>query len=106
MSRVEQGSALVDKAGRSMTEMVTSIRQVTDIMGKICVASAEQANGVSQVSEAVQHMDTATQQNAALVEEMAAAASSLKSQAQDLVGTVSIFCLSNGERAQTLSLPG
>jgi methyl-accepting chemotaxis protein len=76
-----------------MTEVVSSIRRVTDIMGEISAASAEQSAGVAQVGEAVTQMDQATQQNAALVEEMAAAASSLKSQAQDLVQTVSVFKL-------------
>jgi methyl-accepting chemotaxis protein len=74
-----------------MTEVVTSIRRVTDIMGEISAASNEQAAGVSQVGEAVAQMDRATQQNAALVEQMAAAASSLKTQADDMVGTVAVF---------------
>ncbi|NDP38417.1 MAG: chemotaxis protein [Rhodoferax sp.] len=93
VERVEQGTALVDQAGVTMTEVVSSIRRVTDIMGEISAASSEQSQGVSQVGEAVTQMDQATQQNAALVEEMAAAASSLKSQAQDLVGTVAVFKL-------------
>ncbi len=91
VERVEHGTTLVDQAGVTMTEVVSSIRRVTDIMGEISAASSEQANGVSQVGEAVTHMDQATQQNAALVEEMAAAASSLKSQAQELVQLVSTF---------------
>jgi methyl-accepting chemotaxis protein len=94
VERVEQGSALVDQAGVTMTEVVGSIRRVTDIMGEISAASNEQSVGVSQVGEAVTQMDRVTQQNAALVEEMAAAASSLQSQAQDLVGTVAVFQLS------------
>jgi methyl-accepting chemotaxis protein len=93
VDRVEQGSALVDQAGVTMTEVVSSIRRVTDIMGEISAASSEQSAGVSQVGEAVTQMDQATQQNAALVEEMAAAASSLKSQAQELVATVAVFKL-------------
>ena len=91
VERVEQGTALVDKAGETMTEVVTSIRRVTDIMGEISAASNEQAAGVAQVGEAVAQMDRATQQNAALVEQMAAAASSLKTQADDMVGTVAVF---------------
>ncbi|HVR52746.1 MAG TPA: methyl-accepting chemotaxis protein, partial [Pseudorhodoferax sp.] len=91
VSRVEQGSALVEKAGRTMQEVVASIRGVTDIMTGISAASVQQNAGVSQIGEAVQNMDHATQQNAALVEQMAAAASSLNSQAQDLVRTVSVF---------------
>jgi methyl-accepting chemotaxis protein len=82
---------LVDKAGATMTEVVTSIRQVTDIMAEISAASAEQSTGVALVDEAITQMDQATQQNAALVEEMAAAASSLKSQAQELVEVVVVF---------------
>ncbi len=95
VERVEQGSSLVDKAGETMTEVVSSIRRVTDIMGEISAASSEQSAGVSQVGEAVTQMDQATQQNAALVEEMAAAASSLKSQANDLVQVVAVFKLGN-----------
>ncbi len=95
VSRVEQGTTLVDQAGRTMQEVVASIRRVTDIMGEISAASSEQSAGVSQVGEAVTNMDQATQQNAALVEEMAAAAASLNSQAQDLVQAVSVFRLAN-----------
>jgi methyl-accepting chemotaxis protein len=98
VERVEQGTALVDKAGVTMTEVVTSIKRVTDIMGEISAASQEQASGVAQVGEAVHHMDNATQQNAALVEQMAAAASSLKSQSQELVQVVSTFKLANEQQ--------
>ena len=94
VERVERGSALVDEAGNTMTDVVSSIRRVTDIMGEISAASNEQAAGVSQVNEAVMQMDQATQQNAALVEQMAAAASSLQSQADELVQTVAVFRLS------------
>jgi len=97
VERVEQGTALVDQAGTTMTEVVTSIKRVTDIMGEISAASHEQSQGVSQVGEAVTQMDQVTQQNAALVEEMAAAASSLRSQAQDLVQTVAVFKLGAGD---------
>ena len=98
VGRVEQGSALVDKAGTTMEEVVGSIRRVTDIMGEISAASAEQSAGVGQIGEAVQQMDQATQQNAALVEEMAAAATSLRTQADDLVQTVAVFKI-NGDAA-------
>ena len=94
VERVEQGTALVDKAGATMTEVVSSIRRVTDIMGEISAASNEQAVGVSRVGDAIGSMDQTTQQNAALVEEMAAAASSLKGQASDLVQVVSVFKIS------------
>jgi methyl-accepting chemotaxis protein len=93
VERVEHGAALVDKAGATMTEVVTSIRRVTDIMGEISSASSEQSAGVAQVGEAVTQMDQTTQQNAALVEQMAAAASSLKAQAGELVQAVSVFKL-------------
>jgi methyl-accepting chemotaxis protein len=96
VERVEQGTVLVDRAGATMQEVVSSIRRVTDIMGEISAASSEQSAGVSQVGEAVTQMDHSTQQNAALVEQMAAAASSLKSQASDLVQTVAVFKLSSG----------
>ena len=93
VERVTQGSLLVDQAGVTMAEVVGSIRRVNDIMGEISAASSEQAQGVAQVGEAVVQMDQATQQNAALVEEMAAAASSLKSQAEELVHTVAVFTI-------------
>ncbi len=91
VTRVDQGTNLVDQAGATMNEVVASIRRVTDIMGEISAASAEQSRGVGQVGEAVTTIDQMTQQNAALVEEMAAAASSLKGQAQELVQAVSVF---------------
>ena len=97
VERVEQGTHLVDQAGATMTEVVSSIRRVTDIMGEISAASSEQSSGVQQIGEAVNQMDQVTQQNAALVEEMAAAASSLKSQAQELVHVVSAFKLNAGD---------
>lgn len=103
VERVEQGSSLVDQAGVTMTEVVNSVKRVTDLMGEISAASNEQSQGVSQVGEAVMQMDQVTQQNAALVEEMAAAASSLKSQAQELVQTVAVFKL-GGESAQILTI--
>jgi len=93
VGRVEQGSALVDQAGTTIREVVDSIRRVTDIMGEISAASSEQSAGVAQVGEAVTNMDQVTQQNAALVEQMAAAASSLKGQSEELVQTVAVFKL-------------
>ena len=97
VDRVEHGTALVDRAGVTMTDVVNSIRRVTDIMGEISAASTEQSLGVAQVGEAVTQMDQATQQNAALVEEMAAAASSLKAQAHDLVQHVAVFKLNTAD---------
>ena len=93
VERVEQGTALVDSAGETMTAVVASIKRVTDIMGEISAASSAQASGVALVGAAVAQMDQATQQNAALVEETAAAAGSLESQAQELVRVVSVFKL-------------
>jgi methyl-accepting chemotaxis protein len=90
---VERGSAQVDQAGATMTEVVAAIQRVTDIMAEISRASAEQSSGVAQVGEAVVSMDQATQQNAALVEESAAAAESLRQQAHQLVGLVEVFTL-------------
>ena len=94
VERVEQGSELVDRAGATMNEVVSAIRRVTDIMGEINSSSGEQAAGVAQVGEAVSLMDQTTQQNAALVEQMAAAAASLNSQANSLVDAVAVFKVS------------
>jgi methyl-accepting chemotaxis protein len=93
VERVEHGTALVDHAGATMSDVVSSIRRVTDIMGEISAASNEQSIGAAQVGEAVTEMDQVTQQNAALVEEMAAAASSLRTQADELVEVVAVFKL-------------
>lgn len=93
INRVENGSALVDRAGITMSEVVNAIRRTTNIMGEISSASAEQAQGVVQVGETVSEMERTTQQNAALVEQMAAAASTLKLQASDLVQVVAVFKL-------------
>ncbi len=93
VERVEEGTALVDRAGETMTEVVGAIRRVTDIMGEISAASTEQNTGVAQIGEAVSQMDQTTQQNAALVEQMAAAATSLSQQAQQLVQAVAVFKL-------------
>ena len=105
VERVEQGTVLVDQAGATMNEVVSSIRRVTDLVGEISAASSEQSSGVSQVGEAVTQMDQATQQNAALVEQMAAAATSLKSQAQELVQTVAVFKLGANDTGQGAVLP-
>jgi methyl-accepting chemotaxis protein-1 (serine sensor receptor) len=91
--RVDQGTQLADQAGAKMSEVLQSIRRVADLMGEISVASDEQSAGVAQVGLAVSQMDMTTQQNAALVEQSAAAAASLRSQAQHLVQAVSIFRL-------------
>jgi len=106
VERVEQGSHLVDRAGATMTEVVSAIRRVTDIVGEISAASSEQSSGVAQVGEAVTQMDQATQQNAALVEQSAAAAASLRNQASLLVDAVAVFKLSASQgRAIEVSTP-
>ncbi|MCA6942656.1 methyl-accepting chemotaxis protein [Pectobacterium polaris] len=91
VERVEQGSDLANKAGETMQQVVVAIRQLTDTMAEISSASAEQSTGVDQVGIAVNQMDQTTQQNAALVEESAAAALSLQEQADLLVRAVSVF---------------
>jgi methyl-accepting chemotaxis protein len=93
VERVDHGTALVDKAGVTMNEVVSAIKQVTDLMGEISSASTEQSAGVQEMGQAVSQMDQMTQQNAALVEQMAAAASGLRSQAQELVQAVAVFRL-------------
>jgi len=95
VEQVEQGSALVDQAGKTMGEIVGSIQRVSDIVAEITSASVEQSSGVQQVGQAVTQMDQATQQNAALVEESAAAAESLKHQANQLVQAVAVFRLAD-----------
>ena len=94
VERVESGTTLVDQAGATMSEVVTAIKRVTDIMSEISHASAEQRAGVEEIGDAVRQMDQSTQQNAAMVEEVAAAAGSLKTQADQLVQAVSVFQLS------------
>jgi methyl-accepting chemotaxis protein len=89
----ESGSKLVDQAGRTMDEVVASIASVSDIMADISAASAEQSTGIDQVNQAISEMDHVTQQNAALVEEAAAAAESLQSQASQLSELVAVFTL-------------
>ncbi len=93
VEKVENGTALVAKAGSTMTEVVTAIRRVNDLIGEVSAASNEQNAGVAQVGEAVTQMDQTTQQNAALVEESAAAADSLKVQAQQMLEAVAVFKL-------------
>ena len=99
VERVEKGSALVDRAGTTMTDVVASIRRVTTIMGEISVATQEQSTGLGAVSQTVVQMDQATQQNAALVEQSAAAAESLSTQAEQLVQSVAVFRLPGAARA-------
>jgi methyl-accepting chemotaxis protein len=95
VTKTAEGSVLVEQAGKTMDEVVSSVKRVTDIMSEIAAASAEQSTGINQVNEAVTHMDEVTQQNAALVEQAAAASESLADQAVNLVDAVSAFKLGN-----------
>jgi methyl-accepting chemotaxis protein-1 (serine sensor receptor) len=97
VEKVEGGSKLVAQAGQTMEEIVTSIRRVTDIMSEITAASVEQSQGIEQVNTAITQMDEVTQQNAALVEEAAAAAESLEEEAQNLSASVATFKVDNNE---------
>ncbi len=99
VERVESGSRLVHDAGTTMTEIVASVQRVTDIIGEISAASTEQSQGIVEVKGAIGEVDQMTQQNAALVEESAAAAESLKAQAIKLAAVVSTFRLAEGEAA-------
>lgn len=93
VEKVEDGSRLVNEAGKTMGEIVNSVRRVTDIMSEIAAASIEQSSGIEQVNQAINQMDEVTQQNAALVEEAAAAAESLEEQASMLAETIAHFQL-------------
>jgi methyl-accepting chemotaxis protein len=95
VEKVDQGAKLVDQAGATMEEIVSSVKRVADIMGEITAASQEQRSGIEQVNQAVTQMDEVTQQNAALVEEAAAASEALQEQAIHLAQVVSVFKLSN-----------
>jgi len=95
VDKVESGSLLVNQAGQTMEEVVNSVKHVTDIMSEISAASTEQSAGIQEVNQTVTQMDDMTQQNAALVEEAAAAAKSLEEQSHRLTEAVSAFRLSN-----------
>jgi methyl-accepting chemotaxis protein len=94
VDKVEAGSRLVQDAGSTMDEIVVSVKRVTDMISEISAASGEQSQGIGQVNVAVSQLDQMTQQNAALVEESAAAAESLKDQALRLSGIIGTFRLS------------
>jgi methyl-accepting chemotaxis protein len=105
VERMAQGTALVDQAGATMDEVVSSIQRVTGIMGAISAASTQQSAGIAQVGEAVTQIDQTTQQNAALVEQSAAAAESLKGQARQLVDSVAVFKLDAGDGSGAVVRP-
>jgi methyl-accepting chemotaxis protein len=94
---VENGSRLVNDAGAAMGEIVQQVKHVTDLIGEISSAAVEQSAGIGQVNTAISEMDKVTQQNAALVEESAAAAETLREQATRLADAVSAFTLAEGE---------
>jgi methyl-accepting chemotaxis protein len=103
VDKVEAGSRLVNEAGATMDEIVASVKRVTDIMGEIAAASHEQELGIDQIHQSITEMDGVTQQNAALVEQAAAAAASLHEQADTLANVVSVFKL-DGTHMQMASL--
>ncbi|MEA3111108.1 MAG: methyl-accepting chemotaxis protein serine sensor receptor [Caballeronia sp.] len=100
VSRVQTGTTLVGDAGRTMSGIIGAVQRVTDIMGEIAAASEEQSSGIEQVARAVTQMDEVTQQNAALVEEAAAAAQSLEGQATKLRQAVAVFHLDDDSSVQ------
>ncbi|GAB3313015.1 methyl-accepting chemotaxis protein [Luteimonas notoginsengisoli] len=104
VDKVEHGNALVEEAGKTMGEIVTSVKRVTDIIADISAASQEQSTGIEQVNQAITQMDEGTQQNAALVEEATAAARSLEEQAGQLVQTVAVFQL-EANRSKAAAAP-
>ena len=108
VSKVAEGAGQAENAGTTMQEVVASVKRVTDIMGEIAAASQEQASGIEQVNRAVSQMDEVTQQNAALVEEAAAAAGSMQDQAYALVRAVGVFRLSEdaARREALVAQPG
>jgi methyl-accepting chemotaxis protein len=102
VAKVDEGARLVDEAGRTMEDIVTSVRRVTDIIAEISHASQEQSIGIEQINIAIGQMDETTQQNAALVEQAGAAAVSLQDEAANLARLVSIFKLdAHGARPST-----
>jgi methyl-accepting chemotaxis protein len=105
VDKVESGSKLVADAGKTMQEIVGSVQRVTDIIGEITAASSEQSDGIGQVNTAVTQLDQMTQQNAALVEESAAAAESLKQQAVRLAQVVGTFRIDASAMAKPAAVP-
>lgn len=103
VEKVDNGSKQVAEAGAAMSDIVLQVKRVTDLIGEITTASLEQSSGIGQVNDAITQMDQVTQQNAALVEESAAAAASLKDQAERLAGAVSVFKVSHQQGQQLIS---
>jgi aerotaxis receptor len=105
VSKVDLGVSQVQRAGKTMGQVVASVGRVTDIMGDITRASHEQSLGIDQVNQAVSHMDQVTQQNAALVEEAAAAAASLEQEAKGLTNAISVFQFDRPRERASKPLP-
>jgi methyl-accepting chemotaxis protein len=103
VAKVDTGAKLVAQAGSTMTEILASVKQVTDIIGEMTAAGHAQSSGIDQISHSINVMDEATQQNAALVEQAAAAAESLKDQAANLAELVSVFKV---DELRTMAKPG
>lgn len=104
VERAEDGSKLVNETGKTMEDIVSSVKRVTDIMADIAAATAEQSSGINQVNNAVTQMDEVTQQNAALVEQAAAAAEALEEQAAALSLTVRHFCLDSNYQSSPIGI--
>ena len=105
VGKVDTGARLVDQAGATMKEIVESVQRVTDIMSEIAAASREQTSGIEQINQAIVQMDQGTQQNAALVEQAAAAAESMKGQAARLAQAVAVFKLDGAQAPSTMPAP-
>jgi methyl-accepting chemotaxis protein len=103
VSKVESGSRQVTEAGSTMQDLVVQVRRVTDLLGEIAAATVEQSGGIGSVNSAVSHLDQMTQQNAALVEQSAAAAASLRSQAEQLAQAIAIFKLGRAESTRIIA---
>jgi methyl-accepting chemotaxis protein len=99
IQRVNDGSELVNQSGKTLEEIVSSVKRVTDIIAEITAASQEQASGIDQVNKAIMQMDEATQENAALVEETTSASQSMKEQARELMSQVEVFKVSDRREA-------
>ena len=105
VEKVGQGAHQVDVAGKTMQDIVTAVKRVTDIMGEITAASSEQSQGIEQVGQAITQMDDVTQQNAALVEQAAAAAESLEQQAQEMAELMASFRLADTPKLSVVLSP-
>jgi methyl-accepting chemotaxis protein len=102
IQRVTDGTELVNQSGKTLEEIVGSVKRVTDIIAEISAASQEQASGIDQVNKAIMQMDEGTQQNAALVEETASASQSMKEQAKELMRQVEVFKVQQSENRRAV----